>query len=310
MPVQNRSVRGVLITGALVVAAVLAVAAFVVVRDTGRSGTAPTLTAAPTPSRAGVPGPAPTRTRTRTASPPTGTDALGGNPIFADATAGFPTQECDPPGFPSDPAAGQQFYDFVVPCLDAAWNPLVTNAGLDLPTPQVLVPSGEVITSPCGTEDLGSTNTAAFYCPSNETLYMPIQGAPPERYGDQPIIYIGLFAHEFGHHVQNRIGTLDAEAEAEQEVGPRTDAGLELSRRTELQAQCFSGLFVGSLIGGGRFTADDYQVALRDNRRGDAPGDTRTHGTSDHSQEWWNRGGQDGQIGACNTWVAPSGEVS
>ena len=256
-----------------------------------------------------------TRTRTTSSTPtapptPTGPAALGDNPLFSDPEVGLAKQACRPVGWPKDSAAGKPFFESVGKCLNTAWAPLVTAAGLEFHTGAVVVPTGTKINSPCGVTNMETENVAAFYCSSDETLYMPVAGFEPERYGNQPLIYIGVFAHEFGHHIQNITGILDEENKQERANGRKSAAGLEISRRTELEAQCFSGMFVGSIVdSGGPFTQDDYKAVLKDSARGDRPGDDRDHGTSDHSRAWWNQGYTENAIGDCNTWRATSADV-
>ncbi|WP_156485763.1 neutral zinc metallopeptidase [Tsukamurella pseudospumae] len=244
-------------------------------------------------------------------STPTGTAALQGNPLFANANAGLPTQPCTATGWPSDSAAGKRFFDSVAPCLDRAWQSATEGAGLSYRKPTVLVPSGTKLSSPCGTTDLATENVAAFYCPSNETLYMPPSGLEVDRYGNQPVIYLSVFAHEYGHHVQRVTGILAAEVRLERQYGRTSDRGLEVSRRTELQAQCFSGMLVKSVSDtGGQFTSRDYRTAFEDQERGDQPGSDRDHGTSAHAQGWWNTGYQTNRLARCNTWAASSNDVA
>ncbi|MFV1356627.1 hypothetical protein [Mycolicibacterium fortuitum] len=76
----------------------------------------------------------------------------------------------------------------------------------------------------------------------------------------------------------------------------------------ELQAQCFSGMFVGSIVDtGGRFTTADYQVIADGNWDAVSP---RDHGSPEHSGSWWDHGYRLNKIGECNTWLSPAGDVS
>ena len=184
-------------------------------------------------------------------------------------------------------------------------------AGLEYRAPTVLVPTGSRISSPCGSTNLETENVAAFYCSSNEALYMPPKGLNVDRYGNQPAIYLAVFAHEYGHHVQLVSGILTAQGRIENLSGRTSEAGLESSRRLELQAQCFSGLFVKSVSDtGGQFTSADYRTVYEDQERGNRPGALRDHGTYAHSQGWWDTGYQSNRLARCNTWAASSGDVA
>lgn len=133
-----------------------------------------------------------------------------------------------------------------------------------------------------------------------------------DRYGNKPVIYLAVFAHEYGHHVQRVSGIITAQTRIERQYGRMSDRGLESSRRLELQAQCFSGLLVKSVSDtGGQFTRADYPTAYEDQQRGDRPGDPdRTHGTSAHSQAWWDTGYQTNRLARCNTWSASPTDVA
>jgi predicted metalloprotease len=238
---------------------------------------------------------------------PTGEVALGGNPILQ-VVGGMSKQICSPPGSPSDEAASKAFYNAALPCLERGWQPMVQRAELKYDNPALLVPTGITTSTPCGSVDTSpSSRIAAFYCSTNQTMYMPLASDT----GNTPIESLTVFAHEFGHHIQELTGTLEEGHRSERRAGSDTPAGLEISRRTELQAQCFSGQFIEAIVdSGGPFTRADYD-AIREleGRRGDRPGEQRTHGTPQSSQFWWTRGSQS-QISLCNTWLAPSGEVA
>ncbi|RDH13862.1 neutral zinc metallopeptidase, partial [Tsukamurella pulmonis] len=224
---------------------------------------------------------------------------------------GLLTQPCNAVGWPSDSAAGKRFFASLAPCFDRAWGAAMRAAGLEYRAPTVLVPTGSRISSPCGSTNLETENVAAFYCSSNEALYMPPKGLNVDRYGNQPAIYLAVFAHEYGHHVQLVSGILTAQGRIENLSGRTSEAGLESSRRLELQAQCFSGLFVKSVSDtGGQFTSADYRTVYEDQERGNRPGALRDHGTYAHSQGWWDTGYQSNRLARCNTWAASSGDVA
>jgi predicted metalloprotease len=118
------------------------------------------------------------------------------------------------------------------------------------------------------------------------------------------IVYLSLFSHEFGHHVQTLSGSLQEAWRQRRAAGSDSPAGLEWSRRMELQSECFSGLFIGAVVdSGGPFTASDIGNVLQ------AWIGDPTHGTNANIDAWFNRGVQN-QIALCNTWIASSAEVA
>lgn len=249
-----------------------------------------------------------TTTRTTTTPsiqpPPTGEQALSGNPILQ--AGGMAKQVCAPPGRPVDGPAGQAFYSAALPCLERAWQPLFDRARMEFDAPTVLVPTGTTASSPCGTTS--TAEAAAFYCSTNQTIYMPIAGLPDSWTEGRPLNYISVFAHEFGHHVQELTGILDEAHTRERRAGRDTPAGLELNRRTELQVQCFAGMFVESIVdSGGPFTRPDVDHTRRFEYGSGS--DSPTHGTAANIEGWWVRGISN-QIADCNSWAASSAEVA
>jgi predicted metalloprotease len=125
---------------------------------------------------------------------------------------------------------------------------------------------------------------AAFYCSQNETLYMPFEGLQTKEHGNRPGVYLALFAHEYGHHVQALSGMTDVYWDKRYEAGTDSAAGLELSRRFELQAQCFSGMYLGSTVNrGGDVGQPMYRDAWQTQNRGDHGGGPRDHGSDAHA---------------------------
>jgi hypothetical protein len=143
---------------------------------------------------------------------------------------------------------------------------------------------------------------------------MPLDTIQTDVYGSRWYVYLEVFAHEYGHHIQALTGIMDRQAQEREDAGARSARGLELSRRTELEAQCFAGMFVGSSVYVGFFTNDQAVYMQRDQyTRGDEKQktDMHDHGTSQHYGDWFvNVGEKYNRVWRCNTWTAPSGEVS
>jgi predicted metalloprotease len=251
-----------------------------------------------------------TRT-TRTSSTPTGPRPvfrLGDNPLFT-ADNGTNAVTCQLATWQTNPQGAADFFASALPCLEAAWAPAMQRAGLPYFAPRLEFPQGTDWTSPCGGVSAGAA--AAFYCGQNTTIYMPFAGLQTEQYGARPGVYLAVFAHEFGHHIQQLSGVWEAYWEARYDAGADTGAGLELSRRAELQAQCFSGMFFAAAYPRGSVDDNILTEARTTQDRGDHnPSAPRDHGTDEHTIAWWEQGAQKNRTGQCNTWLAAPADVA
>jgi predicted metalloprotease len=235
---------------------------------------------------------------------------LAGNPLFA-GDAGTPAVSCALKRWQTTPAGSEAFFRSALPCLDAAWKPVLQRAGLPFVSPAMKFPQGKNWSSPCGSVAGGEGAVAAFYCGEDNTLYMPFAGLQTDSYGAHPGVYLAVFAHEYGHHVQAMSGVLDAYSQARYDAGVDTGPGLELSRRLELQAQCFSGMFLAATYGRGSVDANILGEARSTQDRGDhTSGLPRDHGTDAHTAAWWEQGATKNRTYECNTWKSPAADVA
>ncbi|KRQ22718.1 metalloprotease [Mycobacteroides sp. H001] len=233
--------------------------------------------------------------------------ALGNNPLFRNQDAGFTNAPCSTSTWPFDIPHADAFYRDLRGCMDPEWRRLLDGHSLPWSSPGLVV-AGDYVDSPCGGEYFGRAR-AAFYCPSNNTIYMSIVGVPPGRYGNHDGIYLAVYAHEYGHHAQELSGMWDEYWRQRRAAGVDSPLGLELSRRLELQAQCFSGMFLGSRRGG-TITQQELDLAWNDQDRGDGQQPTRDHGSNQHAEAWWRHGSLKNRLWECNTWLADSSAVS
>lgn len=211
-----------------------------------------------------------------------------------------------------DPRSFQRFLDGTSDCLDSAWRQGFAREGLRFTAPQRVFWSTPG-TSPCGSYP--APGVAAFYCPANASMYIGVSdaqkaaGGLPVRYN---VAYAREIAHEYGHAIQDMSGILAYSDRA------RTSASTTLGRnavvkRSELQAQCLSGVFMGSVRGSFPVGPGQWSVALRDSYgRGDdgRPLDQRDHGSDAHYGGWLNLGYRRDSTAVCNTWAARSSSVS
>jgi predicted metalloprotease len=182
--------------------------------------------------------------------------------------------------------------------------------------PAVLVLYKGVTQSPCGG---ASGATGPFYCPLDEKVYLDTAffttlsqrlGAS----GDFAAAYV--VAHEVAHHVQNELGIL-SQTQRIRAQGSEVESNA-ISVRTELQADCFSGIWarfardqlgtlepgdIGEAMNAAKQIGDD--TLQRNAGRVPQP-HTFSHGTSAQRQAWFARGYETGDISACDTFSANS----
>ncbi|MGZ4506084.1 MAG: KPN_02809 family neutral zinc metallopeptidase [Blastococcus sp.] len=169
----------------------------------------------------------------------------------------------------------------------------------------------------CGSATSG---TGPFYCPADKLVYIDLSffDTLRQQFGAQGGLFVDAYviAHEYGHHVQDLLGT-------ESKVAAGATGPTSGSVRLELQADCFAGVWANHaetvpdasghpLIAD--ITPDDISRALDTAGRigddyiqrnlGDGQVDTSsfTHGSSEQRQRWFTTGYKSGDANACDTF--------
>jgi uncharacterized protein len=231
---------------------------------------------------------------------------LADHPLLAPGVT-LPDVTCALPPFRRDTASLDAFYRALVGCLDAAWQPVLRAGDLPFEAPHLNLAVHPGRTG-CGNPDTDPEldEFTAMYCPADQTLYLPVDRLKKVDRGGSSS-HLAVVAHEYSHHIQQLSGLLGAAAEQTDKVGDHTPAGNAFTRRTELQANCFAGLFLAAAAGRGAIPRNLATQAVAEFRYGGLP---ETHGSSAHQASWAKKGYTKRTTAACNTWAAAPSEIS
>ncbi|MEU8225517.1 neutral zinc metallopeptidase [Kribbella sp. NPDC048915] len=242
---------------------------------------------------------------TPTTSPEKGTaeDYLLNADVYR--TGPLPVQNCPATNLGSGSLTSQKaYYERLFKCLNDAWRPIFRELGQDKPDPGLVV-FDQPVTTACGNFQPLSGRVLAFYCYGNQVMYVDVKQMNRAFGPQQDLAYLMTIAHEYGHHVQGITGLFYARAVYVQE---NPDKKLESSRRNELQASCFAGVF-------SKAVARTYPLTSRlnefkeqsSNSFGESPStpaDERTHGLATSQGFWIQNGFNVGANKACDTFAA------
>ncbi|MDO3687218.1 neutral zinc metallopeptidase [Micromonospora sp. C28ISP2-4] len=203
--------------------------------------------------------------------------------------------------------------------IQAYWRTAMPEAFGEQYRPSKTVFFSQNVSTACGAADSG---VGPFYCPADDLVYIDLSfyklladqlGAEGEF--AQPYV----LAHEYGHHVQDLLGT-EAQMRRQQQRDPQNANALSV--KLELQADCYAGAWAKNATG----TADDKgqkiftSITEQDisqaidtaekigddaiQQRSGRPvnPDEFTHGSSEQRKQWFTKGFTTGDPKSCDTF--------
>ncbi len=239
---------------------------------------------------------------------------IGGAEMLNGMRGGGATVSQPKAGPPADDMG--RFISAVLAQNEDVWQQLLPQQlGAQYKPPGLVVFSG-VTRSACGT---AQSAMGPFYCPMDRKVYLDtafFQDMQRKLGGGGDFAYAYVIGHEVGHHIQNVIGILPKVTQVRQRVSERESNALSV--RTELQADCFAGVWANALQAQNRLDQGDIEEAMRtasaigDDKlqkaaQGYAVPDSFTHGSADQRMRWFMTGFRSGNLRACDTFNGNAG---
>jgi len=214
----------------------------------------------------------------------------------------------------AQPQSMEEFLTAVTQDVDTYWTQAFEASGLAEPRVSYQwIPAGQTAASACGDGSGTLGDSAAAYCPGDDTIYISQQFATDiytgaldralpgssqgygRAIGDFAVAYI--VAHEYGHQVQHELGLFER-------------YGQELPTMAfELQADCYAGTWANHVSQENRLEDGDVEEALDAALAvGDFDaGNPGHHGTPEQRKAAWIGGFETGDPSSCSRYLTAAG---
>ncbi|SDH33419.1 hypothetical protein SAMN05421505_11467 [Sinosporangium album] len=221
---------------------------------------------------------------------------LTNNPVYKTGPLGLKT--CEEVPVQADDIEGVRVYlEFLLDCLNESWGAQLKKAGYSFTKPRLQV-IPKIGNSACGKFPRGAQ---AVYCWDKRTMVVLLDKALLAEPYELDLMHV--IAHEYGHHVQNMAGILPGYTRL-----PAASEKVWLGhlRRIELQAECLSGAFIGSVWHSLKRDPFDFKYIVKTAKYSDSA----SHGKGRNIAHWLQKGYDLEGPHACNTFTAPKSRVS
>ena len=227
-------------------------------------------------------------------------------------TQGQQTEQTDAAPLSEQDEVEGKFIRTLVADNEDVWSQIFKENNIQFEPAGMVLFRGQVQTA-CG----GATAASGpFYCPGDKKIYMDmaffedLRSKFGAKGGDFAVAYV--LAHEYGHHIQNVLGTSTKMRQAQE--GKSEAVANKLSVALELQADFYAGVWtnynerknqmleagdIEEALSAANAVGDD---AIQSKMQGQVVPDSFTHGSSDQRMKWFTKGFKTGDINQGTTF--------